>query len=357
MGIFGRVPSGGGSGTSRRDRREAGVRGRSRTVAKRETEQRAQLFVIAGIALAAIAIVGVGVFGYVQTSIRPGEQTVLKVGDKTYHMSYVKNRLAYEINKVSTQVQSGSEQMAVLETLTTIENEEITRLNAAQQNVTVSDDEIDAQIRSNLGVTSDADQMTFANAYRLDVKKSGLSPSEYRDIVAASVLESKIKDIIKAGIPANADQVHLFDIEVSAQTDAQSVVDRLSGGENFGALAKELSQDQTNVDKGGEMGWEPKDALDPAAADAVFALQPGQWTQPIQVNGSYYVYEVTEKGSAMPLTDDQKSSIQSQLFQNQESNVSSQTTIDRRYLPISSDMWNKLVAVAAQDIAKILSTK
>ena len=357
MGIFGRVPSAGGPGTSRKERREAGVRGRSRTVAKRETEQRAQFFVVAGIVLAVIAILGVGVFGYVQTSSRPEQQTVLKVGDKTYRMSDVKKRLAYEINKVATQVQSGSEQMAVLQTLSTIENEEITRINAAQQNLTVSDDEIDAKIRSNLGVADDADQMTFANAYRADVKKSGLSPSDYRDMIAAAVLESKIKDIITAGIPANADQVHLYDIEVSSQADAQRVVDRLNAGEDFGALVTELSQDQTNVDKGGEMGWEPKDALDPAIGDAVFALEAGQWSQPVEVSGGYYVYKVTEKGSAMPLTDSQKSSIESQLFQNQQSNVSSQTTIDRRYLPISSDMWNKLVAVAAQDIAKILSTK
>ncbi len=353
MGIFGHVPSGGGPGTSRRDRRQAGVRGRSKTVARRETEQRAQLFVMIGIVVAALAIVGVGIFGYYQTTIRPKQQVVLKVDNATYRMAYVEKRLGYEIQKAAASLQSGSEQLAVLQTLSVIENDALTRVNAEQQGFTVSNAEIDAKIRSNLGVSDSTDAATFAQAYRDDVHSSGLSAGDYRELVAVSVLEDKLRAKIRENIPNYADQVHLYDIQLSTQDDAQKAVDRLNAGEDFGALVTELSQDTTNKDKGGEMGWETKDGLDPAIGDAVFALQPGQWTQPVSVSGAYWVFKVTETKTAAVVTDDQKTAIEDQTLQNQLTQVSGQTNIDRRYLPINSAMWNKLVAVATKDIAKV----
>ena len=237
MGIFGGVPSGGkGSGSSRRDRRQAGGRKRSKTAARRETEQRAQVFILAGIVLAALLVVGIGAFGYYETNIKPMHATVLKVGSRTFQMGSVEKRIAYEIKKGAA-LTGSDPQVAVAQTLNTIESEEITRLNAAQQNISVSEDEIDKQIRTQLAIPDTADQSTYADAYRSDVKKSGLSVKDYREIIAAKLLEDKIRWVIAAGISPTADQVHLLDIQVSSQTDAQSVVDRLNAGEDFVAVA------------------------------------------------------------------------------------------------------------------------
>jgi len=351
MGIFGRVPSGGGPGTSRRDRRQQGVRGRSKTVARRESEHRAQVVILAGIILTAIVVLGVGAFGYYQTSVQPKQETVLKVGDRKFSMGYVEKRIRYEIqNGSQAQLASSSEQLAVVQAVTATENEEITRINASQQNISVGEDEIDVRIRANLGVADSADQATYAEAYRKAVHDSGLSPKDYREIIAAGLLEDKIRWSITVGIPATADQVRLFDIQVATQEEAQKVVDRLAAGEDFSAIATELSTDTKTKDKGGEMGWMPKAALEPAAGDAVFALEAGQWTQPIAGSrGSYFVYRVAEKGAAMAVTADQQKAIEDQTFTTQQDQITQQTTIDRRYLPMYSEMWNKLAEVAIKN--------
>jgi parvulin-like peptidyl-prolyl isomerase len=351
VGIFGRVPSGGGPATSRKDRRRLGARARSKTVARRETERRAQVFVIAGIVIVAIAILGVLGFGYYQTSIAPKHETVLKVGGRSFNMGYVEKRIRYAIRSGgSSGLASSSEHLAVAQAVTDIENEEITRLNASQQNISVSEDEIDAEIRTELGVADSADQTTYAEAYRNAVRDSGLSAKEYRDIVAVKALENKIRQNIVSGIPATADQVRLFEIQVGTQEEAQQVVDRLAAGEDFSAIAAELSLDSNTKDKGGEMGWTPKAALETAAGDAVFALEVGQWTQPVAAsNNSYYVYKVSDKASAMELTADQQKAIEDQTFADQQAKVSAETTIERPYLPMYSDLWNKLADYALKN--------
>ena len=351
MGIFGRVPSAGGPGTSRRDRRQSGVRGRSKTVARRETEHRAQVIVLAGIVLTAIVILGVGVFGYYQTSIRPKQQTVLKVGDRSFSMSYVEKRIRYEIhNAAPGELLQTNPQIAVVITVNTLVAEEINRIGAANENISVSEDEIDARIRQELGVADSADQATYADAYRKAVHDSGLSPDQYREVVASKLLEEKIRQNLRSTIPATAEQVRIRDIQVSTQEEAQKVVDRLAAGEDFAALITELSIDSATKDKGGEMGWMPKGALETATGDAVFALEAGQWTQPVSSasRGSYFVYQVEEKSPSMEVTTDQQSAIEDQSFANWQDATLSPVQIEQPYIT-DTEMQNHLVEIATKE--------
>ncbi len=306
------------------------------------------MIIVAGIILTAIAVLGVGGFGYYQSSIRPKQQTVLKVGDRSFSMGYAEKRIGYEIHNAGAgQLVSTNEQVAVAQTLNTIESEEINRINASQQNISVSEDEIDAEIRKEQAVADTADQATYAEAYRNAVHDSGLSPKDYREIIASKLLEDKIRQNIVSGIPTTADQVRLFDIQVAKQEEAQKVVDRLTAGEDFSAIATELSLDSKTKDKGGEMGWTPLAALDTGAGDAVFPLGAGQWTQPVASTstGSYFVYKVAEKAAAMAVTPEQQKTIEDQTFTSQQNEVTQQTQIARPYIT-DAEMWNHLVEVA-----------
>jgi len=351
MGIFGRVPSGGGPGTSRKDRRQSGARARSKTVARRETERRAQVIVLAGIIVVAIAVLGIAGFGYYQTSMKPKQQAALKVGDRSFNMGYVGRRLRYEIrNAAPGQIVLQSAQLAVLQTLSTVESEELNRIGASQQNIGVSKDELDAKIRQKLGIAESADQTTYADAYRTAVRDSGLSPDQYREVTESQLLEEKIRQNIRSGIPATAEQVRLFDIQVQTQDEAQKVVDRLTAGEDFSAIAAELSLDTDTKDKGGEMGWMTRGALDTSVADAVFALEAGQWTQPIYLSnrGSYFVYKVMDKAASMEVTSDQQSLIEDQSYANQQDEILKQVQVERPYLT-DKDIGTRLLTVANEE--------
>ena len=298
MGIFGRVPSGGGPGTSRQDRRRAGARGKSRIAKKRDNQRRAQFFIIGGVVIAALAVVGIGVFGYCQTSYRPQHQTVLKVGDRAFQMNYVENRLRYVIKNAApgTPVMTNYDQ-AILETFSQIESDQINRIGAPQLNVSVSDDEVDAKIRQNLGLSDSVDQATYAAAYRNLVKASGFSPDDYRELIAAQLLEDKIRQNLRASIPDSTEQMHLLDIQVATQQNAQTVQDRLAKGEDFAAIAGDttISIDTTSNTKGGDLGWIPRGALPTDIENAVFALSAGQTTQPLSYLNSFYIYKLVEE--------------------------------------------------------------
>ncbi len=351
MGIFGRVPSAGGPGTSRQERRRAGARGKSRTAKRRDNQRRAQIFVLGGVIVAALAVVGIGIFGYLQTSYRPQHETVLKVGDRAYQMNYVEKRLRYVIKNAApgTPIMNNYDQ-ALAQTFSDLTSDEVDRVGAPQVDVSVSDDEVDAKIRQNLGLSDSTDQATYAEAYRTLVKNSGFTPDEYRELIAAQLLEDKIRQHIRAAIPDATEQVHLSDIRVQSQQDAQTVQDRLAKGEDFATIAADISLDTTSKNKGGDLGWVPRGAYPTDIENAVFALNVGDRTQPLAYLNSFYIYELTEKSSSMQVTDTERTDIENQSYANWQKQISDQISIDRTYLSDNSMITH------LEDIAKSLGS-
>jgi len=142
---------------------------------------------------------------------------------------------------------------------------------------------------------------------------------------------------------------------VSSQEDAQKVLDRLTAGEDFVAIAAEMSLDTNTKNKGGEMDWMPRAALEPAAGDAVFVLEVGQRTQPIwsDKTNTYYIYEVMEKSPSMEVTDSQRTLIENQSYTNWQDEISKQTPVVRSYIinntSFDMDMINHLREIAKSE--------
>jgi parvulin-like peptidyl-prolyl isomerase len=292
---------------------------------RRDDERRAQAILRIAIALVAVVVVGVGAFGYYQTSVKAKKESVIRVGDRAFDMGYMERRLRYTIrNAIAGDVVLSDPQSAVLTALTDVRNEELDRLGAPELGISVSEDEIDADIRLQLRVPESADTSVFAEAYRNEVRESGLHPGEYREVVAARLLEEKLRQSFRAQIPATTEQIRLRDILVQ-QTDLQKVLDRLKAGEDFAALAAEVSLDTTTKDKGGEMDWQPRGGMPPAAESAVFSLAVGQVSEPISLSeGYYYLYQVLEKAPDREVTPDQQQQIEDQMYTDWRSGVAQQ---------------------------------
>src|SRR4030042_2959172 len=208
MGILGRGPTLGGR-PSRSDRRRSGVRSRPHAAVRRENERRAQTMLLIAIALIAVIVVGVGAFGYYQTTIKAKEESVIRIGDRSFDMGYVERRLRYTIrNAIVGDAVLSDPQSAAYTALTDVRNEELGRLGAPELGISVSEEEIDADIRLQLRVPETADTGVFAEAYRNDVRESGLRPGEYREAGAARLLEGKLRQRFRDQIPATTEQVH-----------------------------------------------------------------------------------------------------------------------------------------------------
>lgn len=78
------------------------------------------------------------------------------------------------------------------------------------------------------------------------------------------------------------------DEEVLAR--ANKVIARLEAGEDFAALAGELSEDPGSANVGGDLGWNEPGVFGPEFEQALFELEEiGQYTQPVQTQYGYHI--------------------------------------------------------------------
>jgi peptidyl-prolyl cis-trans isomerase C len=111
--------------------------------------------------------------------------------------------------------------------------------------------------------------------------------------------------------------------EVSPADDAKlkgkadEALKRANKGEDFAALAKELSDDGSK-ENGGDLGFFPRGRMVAAFEEAAFALQPGQTSEVVRTQFGYHIIKVEERkaGRALPF-DEAKGQVQEDLTREQ----------------------------------------
>jgi peptidyl-prolyl cis-trans isomerase D len=77
--------------------------------------------------------------------------------------------------------------------------------------------------------------------------------------------------------------------EADALADADEVIDEEKKGESFGALA-EMYSDGPNAQRGGDLGWQnPDDLQPPELRSVVAALEPGKTSAPLRAGRGFYL--------------------------------------------------------------------
>lgn len=122
----------------------------------------------------------------------------------------------------------------------------------------------------------------------------------------------------------------LAHIQLANEQDAKAVYDELQKGGNFADLAKAKSLDKISGEKGGELGWVNANELPKAFEDAAAALNVGQYSQPINLNGSYHIVLVEER--KVKSLDDVKAQV-AQLVR--------QSLLENRYYSIEKQVRDK----------------
>jgi peptidyl-prolyl cis-trans isomerase C len=115
-----------------------------------------------------------------------------------------------------------------------------------------------------------------------------------RRIVPEMVTEKAIESGYNATIAGKPgpEQVQFRVIATATDADAMIVLDRLSRGVDFGALARIASKDPSALN-GGEVGYASRDRLTPEIGAVAFALMPGQITAfPVHSNGLSFILQV-----------------------------------------------------------------
>ena len=116
------------------------------------------------------------------------------------------------------------------------------------------------------------------------------------------VSDEAIQDLYKQRIANLAEQrraAHIL-IEASDANDAdakakiEQVAKRLAAGEDFAALAKEVSEDPGSAKEGGDLGFAGPGVYDPAFEKALYALDKGQVSAPVRSEFGWHLIKLLD---------------------------------------------------------------
>ncbi len=217
----------------------------ARSVTKRQLshsqkQHRQQRFIM-GAAMAIIAavviLVGSGLyFQWYLPEVKPRQQIVLEVNDRQFTMAYFIDALSFHA--------SGYPQYAsffVDSVLNTLEATELMRQEAQKMGITISDKEVDAKIKTD-GLAGNA---------------------AMRDLARGQLLSQRMRDeFFGTQVPASDMQWHTLAMFLESQSQVDQVKSRIEAGEDFAALAEELSLESTTQSSKGDLGFHPAGVLE-----------------------------------------------------------------------------------------------
>lgn len=176
---------------------------------------------------------------------------------------------------------------------------------AVDKKFTVTDSEVQQKLddlSNQMGGTEQLNSWLTANGYTLDQIKKSL-----REAIASAWM----RDQITSSVPTTADQVHVRQILLLAEGNAQSVLQQIRSGADFATLAE-----QYDPITRGDLGWFPRGYLvQPKVEDAAFSLQPGGVSDVIQTDAGYHIIQVIERDTQHPLTPEAYSTLQHAALQ------------------------------------------
>ena len=128
----------------------------------------------------------------------------------------------------------------------------------------------------------------------------------------ATVNETTIRRMYdeQASLRDRGDEVQARHILVKNQETAQDIAKKITEGADFAALAREVSEDETSRDKGGNLGYFTRDMLETNLTRVAFAMAKGEVSEPFKTKSGWHILQVqNRRKSVQPTFEDMRSEI------------------------------------------------
>jgi peptidyl-prolyl cis-trans isomerase SurA len=273
----------------------------------------------------------------------PGPDEVAVIGDRRILLSELRSRARPFLVEIARRMPPGPQRAATeaqifKDLLERMIEDELERLAADEAHVWVTADEIDNVLRN----IADAQGLTVPELVR-NAQRSGLSEQEYRDELRRQLLEGKMlalrveepmritEEDVKAMYERTlreerkrreyrARWIVLSVLSGSSspavarrEQRAHELARRARLGEDFGSLAKKYSDDPPTRDRGGDLGIRApqgspqalagkRDPLRPELDGVVATLEPGQVSDPIDIEEAIVVLQLVDRQASRYVT-------------------------------------------------------
>lgn len=157
---------------------------------------------------------------------------------------------------------------------------------AADRGIVISDEQVEAEYQANRALAADD------TVWQQWLDQNMYTDAEFRESIRATLIAGTMRDLVTADIGATVLHVQARHILLDSNTQATEIMNRLRGGEDFAALARQFSQDITTRDQGGDLGWFiDGELLEPALTQVAFAINAGQIAGPVVTRLGYHIIQ------------------------------------------------------------------
>ena len=112
------------------------------------------------------------------------------------------------------------------------------------------------------------------------------------------------------------EEVRASHILVETEEEALEVKGKLDNGDDFADLAKEHSSDAGNSESGGDLGYFDRNKMVDEFTEAVFAMEVGTISDPVQTQFGYHIIKLDDKVEAKEAVyEESTETIKDVLFQ------------------------------------------
>ncbi len=155
--------------------------------------------------------------------------------------------------------------------------------DAPLEPIVITDEEVQARVAQYESQAQDQATLLAQNGFE--------SYKEFLNFVRGELQVEKLYEKYGQG-----EQVHARHILVATEEEARQVLARLKNGEDFAAVAQELSIDTSSGKAGGDLGWFGRNQKVAEFEQAAYALEVNQLSEPVQTKFGWHIIEVLEKG-------------------------------------------------------------
>ncbi|MFJ7748037.1 peptidyl-prolyl cis-trans isomerase [Peribacillus sp. NPDC097295] len=241
--------------------------------------------IIAGLALLNLLTILIFViWPFFASKISLGEETAAKIGSKDISREAWIDELEKRYGK---------------DLLEEMVDEEVVEQAAEKYKVTLSDDEVDRELKMMKTMYGTAGQNLNKSKeqWKREIRSSLLLEKLLTKDV--TVPEAVLKDYYENNkdiyrIPTT---YHISQITTSTKTQAEQIIKELNKGVKFSVLAMEKSLDEFTANQGGDMGYisEDNEQISETYISAAENLKVGKWSQPVEADEGWAVLYLHEK--------------------------------------------------------------